>query len=698
MLSRQAAGTAKARQAIAANMDTLFLCMSLNADFNIRRMERYLALAWESGATPVIVLTKADLCDDLPGRLRAIATVSVGVEVLVCSAQGEEGYRELRARIKPGETIALVGSSGVGKSTLINRLMGQELLATRSIREEDGRGRHTTTHRQLVLLPDGGILIDTPGMRELRLDAADLSKTFEDIEQMAAGCKYGNCAHGSEPGCIVRRAIQEGTLSPKRLESYQKLKREMGYEGLNARQLETEKINRMFGGKGMGRIRKEMKRKTNEEWRSLPAMPEGTSTNLTNPIPYRFFPKKGAHEPPGQLVGEGAGHLADGGVLHPAQDAVVGPSPFRPLVPQSVGLLAAFLGDALLLGLLRFLLGLQGGGIGFLLGLGGGLLLLLAHHGDILARGGVQLEVHLLLHILACGGVQHQHVLLHHRGGGRRNGSRRRGGGGHAWRRGHAHGGEGLLDILARGGVHHHEGGGRGHRGRRRGHGGGGKPGKGSRRGHRSRHGLAAGYHTRQEFVGAFPVHHVLVQPVAGAGFYHGLAQIGVNGPHEALGRQNEGPGHHAGRALLIQKGNQSFAGLQLGDGLLGIKGGVGPEGLGGHLHGLLVQGVKARSACCTRLPSWPSTVMGTSVGFWVMKHAHALAADQADHLPILSISCLPQLLNSRWASSKKNTIRGLAMSPTSGKVSYSSLSIHSRKVEYIRGLRNSLSQARILI
>ncbi|MEA5014617.1 MAG: ribosome small subunit-dependent GTPase A [Candidatus Limiplasma sp.] len=260
MLSRQAAGTTKARQAIAANMDTLFLCMSLNADFNLRRMERYLALAWESGATPVIVLTKADLCLTLQERLRDIAMVSGGVDVLVCSAQSQEGYRELRARIRPGETAALVGSSGVGKSTLINRLMGKEVLATREIREDDARGRHTTTSRQMLLLPGGGIVIDTPGMRELQLDAADLSKTFEDIEELAAGCKYGDCSHGGEPGCLVQKAIREGELPGARLESYQKLKREMAYQGLNARQLEREKINAMFGSKGeMKRMRKEVK-------------------------------------------------------------------------------------------------------------------------------------------------------------------------------------------------------------------------------------------------------------------------------------------------------------------------------------------------------------------------------------------------------------------------------------------------------
>ena len=149
----------------------------------------------------------------------------------------------------PGKTIAFIGSSGVGKSTLINRLMGQDILAVKQIREDDDKGRHTTTHRQLLLLPGGGLVIDTPGMRELQINTGDLSKTFEDIEELALGCSYKNCAHQSEPGCAVKLAIENQTLSKQRFESYQKLQREMSYDGLNARQRENEKINHMFGSK-----------------------------------------------------------------------------------------------------------------------------------------------------------------------------------------------------------------------------------------------------------------------------------------------------------------------------------------------------------------------------------------------------------------------------------------------------------------
>lgn len=250
VFTRKAAGTSNAAQIVAANIDTVFICMSLNADFNLRRLERYLSIAWDSMATPVIVLTKADLCTDLQQRLVEIASVSVGTEVITCSSMTEDGYQSVIPFIAEGKTIAFIGSSGVGKSTLVNRLIGKDLLATKEIRQDDGRGRHATTHRQLLLLPNGGIVIDTPGMRELQLNSGNLSRAFEDIEDLAVRCKYKDCSHMAEPGCAVRRAIEAGELSEKRFGNYIKLKQETLYEGLNFRQLEQEKIKKMFGGKG----------------------------------------------------------------------------------------------------------------------------------------------------------------------------------------------------------------------------------------------------------------------------------------------------------------------------------------------------------------------------------------------------------------------------------------------------------------
>ena len=227
---RKAAGGSQQEQVVAANIDIVFLCMALNNDFNLRRMERYISIAWDSGAMPVVVLTKSDLCDDLEQKLAEVSTISFGVDVLVTTSTEENGYEELLPFISEGKTIAFIGSSGVGKSTLINRLLGKELLKTNGLRNDD-KGRHTTTHRELFLLPSGGMVIDTPGMREFGMWDNDtgIERTFMDIEQLAAQCKFRNCTHTNEPGCAIQKALTTGKLEINRWQSYQKLKAENDY-------------------------------------------------------------------------------------------------------------------------------------------------------------------------------------------------------------------------------------------------------------------------------------------------------------------------------------------------------------------------------------------------------------------------------------------------------------------------------------
>ncbi len=228
-LSRNAAGRRTAEQVVAANVDTVLLVMGLDGDFNLRRLERFLVTAWESGASPVIVLNKADLCDDVDGCLQAVEAVAPGVPIVITSCALDQGFEALQNHLEPRRTLALMGSSGVGKSTLINRLLGEERLATGTVREGDDRGRHTTTHRQLVQLPDGSLLIDNPGIRELQLWNASqgMEAAFEDLESLASTCRFRDCTHHDEPGCAVRGAIEEGTLEAGRLRNFHSLEKEL---------------------------------------------------------------------------------------------------------------------------------------------------------------------------------------------------------------------------------------------------------------------------------------------------------------------------------------------------------------------------------------------------------------------------------------------------------------------------------------
>jgi len=230
--SRRAAGNPTEQQVVAANIDVVFLVSGLDGDFNPRRIERYLVTAWNSGAAPVVVLNKADLVDDTAPFVGEVQALAQGVPVVAVSARQPASIEALRAYLGRGRTAALLGSSGVGKSSIANALIGDERLRTRDVRESDSRGRHTSTSRELVLLPGGGILIDTPGMRELQLwDTGDaVAGTFGDIEAIAENCRFRDCRHASEPGCAVVGAVASGELPESRLESFRKLQDEQAYQ------------------------------------------------------------------------------------------------------------------------------------------------------------------------------------------------------------------------------------------------------------------------------------------------------------------------------------------------------------------------------------------------------------------------------------------------------------------------------------
>lgn len=232
--SRKAAGDRTEEQVVAANVDVTFLVAGLDGDFNVRRIERYLTVAWDSGARPVVILNKADLCADIARYVLEVEAVAFGTPVIALSAVTGRGLKELRDMVPYGATGAFLGSSGVGKSSLVNALVGEARQTTRAVRDDDSHGRHTTTSRELIRLPDGGMIIDTPGMRELQVWTGDdgLDTAFADVEALAAQCRFADCTHIGEPGCAVQAALEDGTLQRDRFRSYAKLQREIQYQSL----------------------------------------------------------------------------------------------------------------------------------------------------------------------------------------------------------------------------------------------------------------------------------------------------------------------------------------------------------------------------------------------------------------------------------------------------------------------------------
>jgi ribosome biogenesis GTPase / thiamine phosphate phosphatase len=267
--ARKVAGKGVEEQVIAANVDTLLLVCALDGDFNLRRLERYLAQCWASGVVPVVVLNKADQCDDVVARTLETQRIANGVPVFALSALAGEGIDVLRTFLSAGlsaaQTIVVLGSSGAGKSTLLNRLLGREVQKVQAVRERDGRGQHTTTTRELFLLPCGAVAIDTPGLRELQLwDAEEgMARAFADIDELASQCRFRDCRHGVEPGCAVRAALENGELDPERLASRRKLEREQEFlrRKVNAAAREDAR-DRM---KVMERVRRQRYRQRDEE-------------------------------------------------------------------------------------------------------------------------------------------------------------------------------------------------------------------------------------------------------------------------------------------------------------------------------------------------------------------------------------------------------------------------------------------------
>ena len=251
---RKVAGRRLEEQVIAANVDTAFVVMALDGDFNVRRLERYLAQCWESGAKSIVVLNKADDRDDVAARIAEVEGIAAGAPIFAVSALSGVGLEALDTFLAPGQTIVLLGSSGVGKSTLVNYFLQRDAQAVQSVRASDSRGRHTTTSRELFALPGGALMIDTPGLRELQLWSVTdgVEQAFADIEELAAQCKYGNCGHTTEPGCAVRTAIADGRLDENRLENQRKLEREQEFVRRKvdpeAQKQEKERVKQLHRG------------------------------------------------------------------------------------------------------------------------------------------------------------------------------------------------------------------------------------------------------------------------------------------------------------------------------------------------------------------------------------------------------------------------------------------------------------------